>query len=233
MTRLILLLLLLQTPASQPVAIDAPPLATDASLAALDASLAAIDQLAGAIQSIDAEFVQEKRSPLLADPLITRGRIRAIRNVSRWDAFEPQPMVTHMSGRFLSIYYPAQSIVEEYELTDAIATLTASVLPRLSALRETFVISPDAGADLPAGDSSIAIRLVPRDQSLLKYVDHVRVVLDAKQGIVIAYELTDPDDEVTLTTFSHAVSNAGMTPGDLDLKLPANVKRISPGGSAR
>lgn len=211
-------ILLFVEPATQP-----------ASLARLEA----IDARAQQIRSISADFIQEKRSPLLSDAITTRGTLAATGSNVLWSATEPESSQTQVSDTQLQIYYPRQNLVEQYTLTPATAALAASPLPKLSALQATFELIDDAGEGLPLREGTIAIRLNPRDAELSKYVDHVRVLLDVDRAVVVAFEMTDPDGEVTLTRFERIVTNAKLDDADVTLRLPANVKRVSPGGSAR
>lgn len=195
--------------------------------------LVAIDERAAAIQSISADFVQEKHSPLLSDPLVTRGNVKAMGANVLWTATQPEPSQTHVGPKLLSIYFPKQKLVEEYNLTPATASLTASPLPRLAVLQETFELFADQGEGLPMPPGTTAVRLTPRDPELGNYVEQVRVVLDVDRGVVLAFEMTDPDGEVTLTRFERIQVNPSLAASDLMLHLPADVKRVSPGGPAK
>lgn len=199
----------------------------------LRARLVAIDARAAKIESIRADFVQEKQSPLLADPIRTKGKLAASGANVLWTASEPEPAQTHIGSSRLEIYYPKQNVVEQYELSDEMASMSASPLPRLEALQQSFEIVADAGEGLSIGEGEVALRLTPIKPELAKYVDHVRVVLDESRSVVVAFEMTDPDGETTRTRFEQIEINPKLEARDVTLHLPANVKRVSPGGAAK
>jgi outer membrane lipoprotein-sorting protein len=195
--------------------------------------LVAIDARAAKIEAIQADFVQEKQSPLLADPIITRGTIAAMGANVLWTAKEPEPALTHIGPALLQIFYPRQNVVEQYNLTAETSALSASPLPRLEALKTTFEIVADDGKGLSPAEGQVALRLTPTKPELSKYVDHVRVVLDEARSVVVVFEMTDPDGEVTLTRFENIRVNPKIEMKDVTLQLPPNVKKVSPGGPAR
>lgn len=194
--------------------------------------LVAIDERAAKIEAIRADFVQEKQSPLLADPVITRGTIAAMGANVLWTAKEPEPAQTHIGPAQLQIFYPRQNVVEQYTLTAETSALSASPLPRLEALEKSFEIAADAGEGLDVKAGQVALRLTPTKPELSKYVDYVRVLLDEERSVVLAFEMTDPDGETTLTRFENVQVNPKLEAKDVTLAMPGNVKRVSPGGGA-
>jgi outer membrane lipoprotein-sorting protein len=199
----------------------------------LRSRLLAIDERAAKIEAIKADFVQEKQSPLLADPLITRGTIAAAGENVLWTAEEPEPTQTHIGQAQLQIYYPRQNVVEQYNLTPETSAMVASPLPRLDELEKSFEIVADAGEGLDAREGTVALRLNPTKPELAKYVDFVRVLLDEERSLVVAFETTDPDGETTLTRFENVQVNPKLDAKEVTLRLPTNVKRVSPGGAAK
>ncbi|HEX8341321.1 MAG TPA: outer membrane lipoprotein carrier protein LolA [Tepidisphaeraceae bacterium] len=218
--------------ASGTTARAAPPASQPA---AFEAQLAAIDALAAKVESLEARFTQVKQSPLVVDPIRSGGTVRAVGSVAVWEAKNPQPITTRIEGGKLEIYYPNARQLEVYDLKGDTAALTASPLPRLEALKKAFSIAPDAGQGLPdfGPAKTLAVRLTPLDPALGKYVDHVRVVLDVDRGLVLYFELIDPDDETTATRFEDIRTDTKLTPADLQLKLPADVKTVRPAEKLR
>ena len=238
---MLLLLLILGAALAQPTTAPATPPTTPPATrpagSSLDERLVQIDARTGEIRDLTAGFVQEKRSPLLRDPLVTRGTLRARPAAMLWDARGATPTRMSVDADRLRILYVEQNVVEEYPVQGNVAAMTASPLPRLAALRKSFAIEADdgAGLDPPAGVETLALRLTPTADELLDHVDAVRVLLDAGRGVVLVFEVTDPDGEVTTMRFGDIETNVGLVDADLRLDAPANAKVVRPlgGGAGR
>ncbi|MBC8106904.1 MAG: outer membrane lipoprotein carrier protein LolA [Anaerolineae bacterium] len=200
--------------------------------------LEAIDRRAGEIKDLTADFVQEKRSPLLRKPLISRGNVKARGGLALWETTEPEPTKMSVDPQLLRMYYPKQKTIEEYPMQQQLGMMAASPLPRLQAIQTTFSMKPDDGKGLldakgasPANPR--AVRMEPVDAEIRKYVDHVRVLLDADRGLVLAFEMVDPDGEQTIIRFSNVRTGVNLTDESLKLDTPAGVKVVRPLEGAR
>ena len=183
-----------------------------------------IDQRAGAIHSLEADFVQEKRSPLLRKPLVSRGSVRAKGGLALWKTSEPEPSQMSIDPQTLRMYYPKQRTIEEYAMQQQLGMMAASPLPRLSAIRKSFSAKSDAGNS----GSIVMVRMEPIDAELRKYVDHVRVALDADRGVVTEFEMVDPDGEQTIIKFTNIRTDVNLSDEALKLDAPAGTKVIRP-----
>lgn len=216
-------------PATAPTTRPAVPPPTEFEL-----RLDAVDAKAAAWQDLTADFVQEKQSPLLRKPIVSRGTVKAKGAASLWQTAEPEATFMSVGQRALRLYYPKQKVVEEYPIEGRLGMLAASPLPRLASIRQNFKPVPDDGAGLsPAkgegeGRSLVAVRMNPADAEIAKFVGHVRVLLDADRGFVLAFELVDPDGERTVIRFSNLRGNAGLADDAMQLQLPAGVKVTRP-----
>lgn len=198
-----------------------------------DATLAAIDAKAGAIRDLTADFTQQKFSPLLRDPITTHGTIASKGDAMLWQSNEPEPTRTRVDTSRLQIYYANRNTVEDYPIAGKLGSLAASPLPRLSALRERFTITAtdEDGLDGPPRVASpVMLRLDPKEADVKQYVDHVCVLLDASRGLVVAFELTDPDGERTVIHFANLKTNVGLADDALKLNAPANAEIVKPLG---
>ncbi|HEV7299523.1 MAG TPA: outer membrane lipoprotein carrier protein LolA [Tepidisphaeraceae bacterium] len=217
--------------ATQPARTPAP---ATAPASAFDAELDAIDRKALAHQDLTADFVQEKHSPLLRKPLVSRGTVMAKGPLTLWVTAEPEPSRMSIDSRWVRLYYPKQKVVEEYPVDGRLGAMASSPLPALQDIRKNFTLSPDAGAGLdpvePAGNTR-ALRLEPVE-ALRPYVGFVRVLLDADRGLVLAFEVTDPDGERTLVRFSNLQPDRGLSDDALMLDTPAGTKVVRPVGDA-
>lgn len=225
--RIALCLALTLSPARAAGPATAPSTAMAASL---DATLDGIDAKAAAHRDLVASFVQEKRSPLLQKPIVTRGVVHARGDVQLWASTSPQPTRMRIDPARLSIYYEAQRTVEEFPIQSQLGAIASSPLPRLAALRARFAISVDAGPRLAGAASlgALQLRLVPTDVAIQPYVDHVRVLLDSDRGLVRVFEVVDPDGETTRVTFDDVRTDTGFADAALALNAPADAKVSRP-----
>src|SRR4051794_26174391 len=94
----------------------APATASTELSDAFERQLASIDQRASKIQDLVADFVQEKHSPLLRKPLISRGSVKSKGATSLWETTEPEPTQMATDPQTLRLYYPQQKTIEEYPM---------------------------------------------------------------------------------------------------------------------
>lgn len=204
-------------------------------------ALVALDQRAGRIEDLSAEFTERKYTSLLKKPLVSRGRvwIKGVR--SRWVTLEPHQSTMAMDGRQIQIYYPQRSTVEVYDIDARVQSLAVSPLPRLDVLQQHFEIKSLDPAHLAAasgeghtawdGDGTapwLALRLTPKSDTLLAYVERVDVVIDRETACVLRAEMTDPDGDRTLISFSDFKVNSGLALEDVTLVVPPGTKVVRP-----
>jgi outer membrane lipoprotein-sorting protein len=206
-------------PATQPAPLDP----------ALSVRLAEIDARAAKIQSIVADFRQEKFTALLSRPLVSSGTIRVRGAEMRWDTLKPDRSVLAINPTEAKVYYPDQKVMEIYTLDHRLGELAASPLPRLASLRERFSFALLEVSELMPGVDSkryVALALRPLDPTLQEHVEQVRVLLDAEQGCMVKAEIVDVDGDRTSLSFLNVKLNAD--PGALDFPVPAGTRITRP-----
>ena len=206
-------------PATQPAALDP----------ALSARLAEIDAKAGRVQSIVADFRQEKFTALLSRPLVSNGTIRVRGAEMRWETLKPERSVLAINPTEARVYYPDQRVMEIYALDRRLGDLAASPLPRLATLKQRFSFAPlELSQLMPGADPKryVALALAPIDPNLRQHVEQVRVLLDAELGCMVKAEIIDGDGDRTSLTFQNLKLNADA--GDLTLSVPAGTRVTRP-----
>lgn len=232
MSHLIALIVMLLSIAPTP-ATSQPTSQPASQPAGFDRRLDAIDARAGAIKDLTADFVQERRSPLLRKPIVSRGTVKSRGSTALWETVEPEQTRMRIDPQTMKIYYPSQKRIEEYSMSGQLGMLVASPLPRLSVIRGHFKIAADDTGELlprdadPNGDLQ-ALRLTPADAEMAKFVKQVRVLLDAQRGHVLAFEIVDPDDELTTIRFTNIRADTGLNESSLDLNAPSGTKVVKP-----
>ena len=202
---------------------------------AFEARLKDIDARAGAVRDFAARFEQKKYTALLRKPLVSSGVVRVVGGTVRWDTERPEPAVLHADAKEVRLYYPKQKLVEAYPIDKRMSDLAASPLPRLDALKQSFAfeplppaeLKPDVG-DLTEGPDRLAVRLKPTGGFLKQHVAEVRVLLDARTGLMLCVVTVDVEGDRTVIRFSDARTNAGLKPADVAFNPPADVKISRP-----
>ena len=221
----------------------------DEAWAELEALLA--DQ--PAIESYRAEFTQQKFSPLLMDPIESRGRVRVSQGVSRWDTDSPHASTMLIEGGELKLYYPEQSTLEVYDLGDRLESMAASPVLEVGVLQEYFTLA-SARRDAEAG--RLELVLLPRQEQMAESLEQVvvsvalageavesaseggadatseGVVEDggvaAGAGALRRLEMTDLDGETTVLEFHEIRLNPRIEAQSLKLELPEGTTVVRP-----
>jgi outer membrane lipoprotein-sorting protein len=189
-----------------------------------------IDAKAGAITDLTASFEQQKFTPLLKKPLISKGTVVARGAVMLWDTRAPEPTLMRVDEKEVTLYYPNQKTAEIYPLAGQLAAMCSSPVPRLALLLQHFKFAPAVAKDLgePEDAGHLAFRLTPGDDAVRAHVDNVEVLIDANRGFILAFQLIDSDGERTVIRFSDVKVNTQFDDARLRLTLPAGVKTVHP-----
>jgi outer membrane lipoprotein-sorting protein len=190
-----------------------------------DPRLEAIDKTAAAIADLTATFEQEKHSPLLKKPLVSKGTVLAKGSAMLWTTDSPRKTVMRVDAKSLQILYVDDKVLEVYPVDGKLGQLAASPLPRLALLKEQFTIEK-----IDEADDALTLTLKPADDKLKEHVDQVVVTIDKTAAVIRSFELTDPDGERTVIRFSGHRVNTGIEDASLELKPPAGTKIVHPLG---
>ena len=182
--------------------------------AQLDALLA--DQ--PAVTSYRAEFTQQKFSPLLMDPIESRGQVRVAGDVARWDTESPHASTMLIQGGELKLYYPESSTLEVYDLGQRLESMAASPVLETAMLREYFELS-SASRDEAAG--RLELVLLPRQEQLAESLEQVvvSVALDAASAQAESDGAPDGDG-------GDAQAQADALPADGQAAGPGALRRL-------
>lgn len=211
---------------------DAPssPAASPAD-AVLIRELEEIDARAAEIKDLSAGFEQQKFTALLKKPLVSEGKVRVRPPRTRWDTSKPHKSVLLLDDHELKLYDPEAKTLEVYDVAGGLSRMTASPVPRLSAVKDEFAIArlePSAMDGKATGDAFVALRLTPIDTALQEHVSEVRVLIDRKLACATQVEVTDADGDRTVIRFRDLELNTGIDADGLDLKVPDGTKVSHP-----
>jgi outer membrane lipoprotein-sorting protein len=206
---------------------DAPDPALLSELSALDGKLAGVGDLT-------ADFTERKWTALLKKPLLSTGTVRVKPPRMRWETAVPHRSVMTMDDAEIRILYPDRNTIEAYPLGGAMRFPAMSPLPRLAQLQEQFELSrmPESDADA-ASEGLLAVRLVPRDESLAEHVIRIDVWIDRETACAERVVLHDTDGDRTEISFTHVRTNVGLSDEDVTIAARRDVKVTYPLGPNR
>ena len=188
------------------------------------------------IKDLQADFVQEKFTPLLKKPLISSGKILIKGAATLWITEKPEPTVLRIDAKEVRLLYSAQKILEVYKTDEKLGSLAASPFPRLEILKQHFSFEkiPVQELSKEADESrDIAFRMKPLHDELRKHIDQVSVLIERASGLVLKAQTVDADGDRLVLSFVNVQVNTGLTDAELEMKVPADVKVTHPleGGS--
>ncbi|BBO75357.1 hypothetical protein DSCW_27740 [Desulfosarcina widdelii] len=133
------------------------------------------------VNSISADFVQEKHLPILAKPLVSNGRFVYRRPDSlRWEYFSPVKSVLLMvDGKARRFVESEQGLVE-----DAGARMQAMqfVMPEIGGwLSGRFEDNPMFDARL---EENGRIVLIPKDEGMARFIQRIELLLSEQPGVI-------------------------------------------------
>lgn len=204
------------------------------------AVLEELDRKVGAIRDVTASFEEHKFTSLLKKPLVSRGVVRAKGAVALWETVSPHRSVVALDRQRIRIFYPDRNALEVYDLSAGGQDRTwmnCLPIPKLDQLKETFTIRPFAPGETDSGTMDakrhVCFSLIPKDESLSRYIERVDVVVDRRTAVAVRAELTDADGDRTVIEFSDVELNKGLTDRDVELVVPPDVTESHPLGKGR
>jgi outer membrane lipoprotein-sorting protein len=197
---------------------------------ALVAQLAEIDRRAEEIADLTADFVQLKHTAMLKKPLESRGSLRIKGAVMRWDTTSPSATVMIIDQNELKFYSADQRLLEIYSMERGLGQIAASPLPRLAVIREHFTIERYEWPSPPTPETGehLAVKLTPREESLGRHVQEVRVLLDLTTGCASAVRILNPDGDELEISFRNIRTNTGMDDEEVTFDPPAGTSISRP-----
>ena len=176
---------------------------------AWSSSWESIRAAAGGIQSVEAAFTQEKHLEILAEPLVSRGRLLfAAPDKLRWEYEAPLPSVLLMDGDRVQRFVKTGGAWTE----DASAALPAMsfVMQEISRwMNGRFDDNPDFEARLePEG----RIVLTPRKEALATVIQKIVLQLAETPGVIDAVTVYEDDRNFTRLAFDHVRVNQSIEP---------------------
>jgi len=166
-----------------------------------------IHAAASRVDSISADFVQEKHLPILAKPLISEGRLFYRRpDALRWEYTSPVKSVLLMYGGDARRFVQSDRGLVE----DASVRLQAMqfVMPEISSwLGGRFQDNPLFDASLNGVNK---ILLVPKDPGMARFIQRIELLMSDRPGVIDQVLIFESEDAFTRMIFSRTQVNPAL-----------------------
>ena len=200
-----------------------PPNAAHANHAQRE-MLSQLDHHAQSIRDLTTDFVEEKFTPLLKKPLVSKGRVYIKGERTRWQTITPRESTLFTDASQVAIYFPARATMELYPIDQRLRALLVSPVPRVATLRRHFDIEITE-ADTP---EQLHLRLTPKDDALREFVEELRVTVNVRLGLATRIDMTDPEGDRTVLTFENVRTNVGLADKDVERRVPPDTTIVRP-----
>lgn len=183
-------------PTTAPVATPAPPLAAAPAGGRQDANeiLRRVEQTAAGVRTLEADFTQTLRVPLLNSDQTSTGKLyqrKPDRFLMRFT--EPAGDVMVADGRYFWIYYPSSDRTQVVRTSIAEGGEQADFQRQfLSNATDRFVATLN-GVEAVGGRPAWALTLVPKRESPYKVI---RIWVDREDYLVRRFEMTEENNSV-------------------------------------
>jgi outer membrane lipoprotein-sorting protein len=159
------------------------------------------------VDSISADFVQEKHLPILAKPLISEGHLFYRRpDALRWEYISPVKSILLMhDGDVRRFVESDRGLVE-----DASVRLQAMqfVMPEISGwLGGQFQNNPMFDASLEGVNK---ILLIPKDPGMARFIQRIELLMSDRPGVIDEVLIFESDDAFTRMVFNHTQVNPAL-----------------------
>lgn len=204
----------------------------------LETVLSNMDKAAADFHTLKADVEWVKYTALVDVKSIEEGVIYVRRNkdgsVDMLTEFQkPYPYFFSVRGTKAQIYRPKIATVEEYDLSRSKETLDQALLLGFgtsgSFLKENYDITLQ-GEEEAAGEDTVKLELVPKSEDLKKKIPRLEMWISTESWQPVQEKLYEnlKSGDYRLYTYTNIESNPTLKDSHFRLKLPGNVKKISP-----
>jgi len=197
--------------------------------------LAHMDRAAAEFRSFSADVQRTEFTAVLSESESSNGavRLRKTKNglAGVMEFGEPDPRSMHFNGRTVETYYPKANRVEVIDIGKHGGAIEQFVLLGFGTTAAEIRKGYDAklgGPEQIGGIACTRIDLTPKEAEARKMVTKIELWIPDGQGNPIREKVTTPSHDYHLFAYSNLKPNPPLPDSAFELKLPANVKRITP-----
>jgi len=183
------------------------------------------------LQSWSGDFTQTRSLKVLAQPLVSAGKVWVKRGEFRWELGNPVQTIVLRRTNELLLIYPRLKRAEKYPLDavpsgpmkDALALLDAS-LPRDRASMEAHFRLVSAALT----NSLLQMTLQPRSETARKFIGEVVIGFHTNDFVIASTEMKFADGSSLQNNFTNVRLNPPLSPDLFAAKLPSDYSIVEP-----
>jgi outer membrane lipoprotein-sorting protein len=182
------------------------------------------------LQSWTGDFTQTRSLKVLAQPLVSTGKVWVRPGEFRWELGQPpQTIVLREPGQLL-IMYPMLKRVEKYsldnppaQLKDALSLLDATLPRDRATMQKQFRLLAAAETN-----SVLQMTLQPNSVSARKFIGEIIIGFSTNDFSIALTEMKFADGSRLRNDFSHVVMNQPVDDARFELKVPPDYTVVEP-----
>lgn len=175
------------------------------------------------LRSLEASFVQTKKSMLLLEPEVSKGTFAyKAPNLARWEFTEPNHTVMVINDGEMVTWYRDLGTAERLPVDKHTAQIEQYLAATNSVerLRRYF----DFTAAFPTDGRPYRIELTPRFSRVAKRLTSMTIWFDRERFVPVRLAYEEPDGDTTEFVFDAVRLNLDLPRDRFELDLPANVE---------
>ncbi len=195
-----------------------------------------MDAAAAKFQGLEAHVQWVKYTAIVDTKSVEEGTILARRNKSSVDVMiefqKPSNYFVSVRGTKAQIYRPRIATVEEYDVSKSKDIMDQVLLLGFgtsgSFLEKNYEVTLD-GEETAAGQETVKLKLIPKSEELLKKIPRLEMWVSKTKWHPVQEKLYEVNSgDYRLHTYTDIVFNPPLKDAQFKLKLPGNVKKVSP-----
>jgi outer membrane lipoprotein-sorting protein len=183
------------------------------------------------LQSWSGDFTQTRSLKVLAQPLVSTGKVWVTSDRFRWELGQPPQTIALRQPTQLLIIYPRLKRAEKYPLTavpsgplkDALALLDASLPRDRATMEERFRL-----LSATETNSILQINLQPKSASARKFISEIVIGFRTNDFSIAVTEMKFADGSSLRNDFTNVRLNPPLSPERFEEKLAPDVTVVEP-----
>jgi outer membrane lipoprotein-sorting protein len=197
--------------------------------------LARMDRAAGEFRSLSAQMKRVQFTAVLSESSEMDGVVRLKRarggTLGVIEFQQPEQRTVFIKGKEVQIYYPKANTVEIYDASKYTSNMDQILLlgfgTSSTELKKSYDFK-DGGPQKINGTDTTRIELTPQSAELKKLITKIELWIPEGQSNPIRAKFSEPSKNYELVDYSDIKMNPALPDSAFVLKLPPNVKKISP-----
>jgi outer membrane lipoprotein-sorting protein len=197
--------------------------------------LARMDKEAPGFRGVTASINRVKYTAILderSEEVGTMAIRRAGKNVeSRIEIVKPNPRALAFSGDTVQLYYPKINTVQEFDVSKNRGLVDQFLLLGFGSagkdLARSYTVTAK-GSETIGGVSATRLELIPKSAKAKELLKAVEIWVPEGAAYPIRQKFIEPSDDYMEVTYTEVKVNPNLAAKDVQLSLPANVKREYP-----